>query len=275
MIMTNALKLGIPGRQPARGDGRAVSPRRLQDHVQLAELLSRDRRRRDRVPADPRPGDGPLRGGRRARRRADGHDWIVENDADVARGGRAGLFARSAAGRSAGCCACPRARRSRASRTWKASGSPPRSVGLTKRYLAKHGVKAKVEFSWGATEVKPPKLADAIVEVTETGSSLRANNLRILDEVLPEHDAFHRQPAVLRRRWKKQKIDDIVLMLRGAMAAEGKVGLMMNVPRERLTQVFRCCRRRKSRPSPAWPTKPGWTSTRCSTRRSCGTSFRA
>lgn len=112
------------------------------------------------------------------------------------------------------------------------------AVGLTERYLANHGVKAKVEFSWGATEVKPPKLADAIVEVTETGSSLRANNLRILDEVLTSTPRFIANHQAYADPWKRQKIDDIVLMLNGAMAAEGKVGLMMNVPRAQLKEVL-------------------------------------
>ena len=112
------------------------------------------------------------------------------------------------------------------------------AVGLTSRYLAKHGVKAKVEFSWGATEVKPPKLVDAIVEVTETGSSLRANNLRIVDEVLQSTTRLIANHAAYADAWKRQKIDDIVLMLQGAMAAEGKVGLMMNVPRDRLDSVL-------------------------------------
>jgi ATP phosphoribosyltransferase len=112
------------------------------------------------------------------------------------------------------------------------------AVGLTQRYLAEHGVKAKVEFSWGATEVKPPRLADAIVEVTETGSSLRANHLRIVDEILTSTPRFIANHAAYADPWKKQKIDDIVLMLNGAMAAEGKVGLMMNVPRAQLKQVL-------------------------------------
>lgn len=112
------------------------------------------------------------------------------------------------------------------------------AVGMTKRYLAAHGVEARVEFSWGATEVKPPKLADAIVEVTETGSSLRANNLRIVAEVLQSTPRFIANPASYADPWKRQKIDDMVLMLQGAMAAEGKVGLMMNVPRENLKQVL-------------------------------------
>jgi len=112
------------------------------------------------------------------------------------------------------------------------------AVGLTTRYLQKHGVEAKVEFSWGATEVKPPKLADAIVEVTETGSSLRANNLRIVEEILQSTTRFIANRQAYAEPWKQQKIDDIVLMLRGAMAAEGKVGLMMNVPRGCLNQVL-------------------------------------
>ena len=113
------------------------------------------------------------------------------------------------------------------------------AVGLTTQYLQRHGVTARVEFSWGATEVKPPKLVDAIVEVTETGSSLRANNLRIIDQVLESTPRFiaNRQ-AYQNDPWKRQKIDDIALMLAGAMAAEGKVGLMMNVPRDRLAKVL-------------------------------------
>jgi ATP phosphoribosyltransferase len=112
------------------------------------------------------------------------------------------------------------------------------AVGLTTRYLERHGVTAKVEFSWGATEVKPPKLADAIVEVTETGSSIKANNLRIVDEVLQSTTRFIANHAAVADPWKKQKIDDIVLMLRGAMAAEGRVGLMMNVQEKDLTKIL-------------------------------------
>jgi len=112
------------------------------------------------------------------------------------------------------------------------------AVGLTTRYLRKHGVTAKVEFSWGATEVKPPKLADAIVEVTETGSSLRANHLRIVDEVIQSTTRLIANRQAYAEPWKRQKIDDIALMLRGAMAAEDKVGLMMNVPREDLQRVL-------------------------------------
>jgi ATP phosphoribosyltransferase len=111
-------------------------------------------------------------------------------------------------------------------------------VNLTHRWLASHGVEAHVEFSWGATEVKPPKLADAIVEVTETGSSLRANNLRIVCDLLQSTTRFIANERAYADPWKRQKIDDLVLMLQGAMAAEGKVGLMMNVPRASLSAVL-------------------------------------
>lgn len=112
------------------------------------------------------------------------------------------------------------------------------AVGLTQRFLLKHGVTARVEFSWGATEVKPPQLADAIVEVTETGSSLRANNLRIVAEVLQSTTRFIANHNAYEETWKRQKIDDIALMLNGAIVAESKVGLMMNVPRDRVQQVI-------------------------------------
>lgn len=112
------------------------------------------------------------------------------------------------------------------------------AVGLTKGYLAKHGVNAKVEFSWGATEVKPPKLCDAIVEVTETGSSLRANDLRILDEVMQSTTRFIANRSALADTWKKGKLDNIALMLQSCLAAEGKVGLMMNVERDHLDTIL-------------------------------------
>ena len=113
------------------------------------------------------------------------------------------------------------------------------AVGLTKAYLKKHGVSADVEFSWGATEVKPPKLADAIVEVTETGSSLRANNLRIVDEVLKSTTRLIANKAAYADDWKREKLDNIALMLQSCLAAEGKVGLMMNIRRMDLPNILR------------------------------------
>lgn len=112
------------------------------------------------------------------------------------------------------------------------------AVGLTKRYLDKHGVTAKVEFSWGATEVKPPHLADAIVEVTETGNSLRANNLRIVDEVLQSTTRFIANKTAWQAPWKREKLENIALMLNACLEAEGKVGMMMNIRRDNLAEVL-------------------------------------
>jgi ATP phosphoribosyltransferase len=111
-------------------------------------------------------------------------------------------------------------------------------VETTKRYLERNGVNAKVEFSWGATEVKPPVLADAIVEVTETGSSLRANNLRIVETVLESNTQLIANIESWKDAAKKQQLLDIKMLLDGAIAAMGKVGLMMNTPRSNLQAVL-------------------------------------
>ena len=111
-------------------------------------------------------------------------------------------------------------------------------VNMTNNYLKNHGVSADVEFSWGATEVKPPRLADAIVEVTETGNSLRANNLRIVDELLQSTPRLIANRDSVMDAWKKRKLTDIALMLKSCLAAEGKVGLMMNVPKQDLQSIL-------------------------------------
>ncbi len=112
------------------------------------------------------------------------------------------------------------------------------AVGLTSRFLTKHGVRATVEFSWGATEVKPPRLADAIVEVTETGGSLRANNLRIVAEVLQSTTRLIANEKAYADAWKREKIDNLALMLKACLHAEGKVGLMLNIRRADLEKVL-------------------------------------
>lgn len=112
-------------------------------------------------------------------------------------------------------------------------------VSMTEDYLKKHGVTASVEFSWGATEVKPPKLADAIVEVTETGNSLRANNLRIVETLMESNTKFIMNKDSFKDEWKKTKVDRLVLMLKGAMAANQKVGMLMNVPKKSLDAVMK------------------------------------
>ncbi len=166
-----------------------------------------------------------------------GYDWIVENNSDVCE--VAELIFSKVSRRPVRWVLCvPETSPIRSVQELEGKRIATEVVGLTTRYLHDRGVTAKVEFSWGATEVKPPKLADAIVEVTETGSSLRANNLRILEEICQSTTRFIANHVSYADPWKKQKIDDIVLMLRGAMAAEGKVGLMMNVPREKLKQVI-------------------------------------
>jgi ATP phosphoribosyltransferase len=111
-------------------------------------------------------------------------------------------------------------------------------VAFTKRYLAENGVTAKVEFSWGATEVKPPDLADAIVEVTETGSSLRANKLRIVETLMESNTQLIANKAAWADDWKRRKMEDVKMLLEGAIAALGKVGLLLNVHRDDLTRVL-------------------------------------
>ncbi len=112
------------------------------------------------------------------------------------------------------------------------------AVGMTKRYLKEHGVKADIEFSWGATEVKPPVLADAIVDVSETGSSIRANNLKILDTVVETTPRLIANKASWEDDWKRRKIERMLLMLKGAIDAAGRVGLMLNVRRADLDAIL-------------------------------------
>jgi len=111
-------------------------------------------------------------------------------------------------------------------------------VGMTNQYLDRHGIKARVEFSWGATEVKPPVLADAIVDVTETGSSLRANNLKVLDVLLESTPRFVANRDAAEDEWKRAKMDRMLMLLKGAIAAATRVGLSMNVPRDCLDAVL-------------------------------------
>src|SRR5215213_3580841 len=168
-----------------------------------------------------------------------GHDWVVENDAQDAVTELAELvFSKVSRRPVRWVLAVPNDSPVREPKDLQGKRIATEVVNITRKWLASHGVTASVEFSWGATEVKPPKLADAIVEVTETGSSLRANNLRIVADLLTSTTRFIANPAAAADPWKRQKMDDLVLMLKGAMAAEGKVGLMMNVRRVDVEKVL-------------------------------------
>lgn len=159
-----------------------------------------------------------------------GHDWVVENDAQVTELAEL-VFSKVSRKPVRWVLAVPNDSPIRTPKDLEGKRIATEVVNITKRWLASHGVNATVEFSWGATEVKPPKLADAIVEVTETGSSLRANNLRIVCDLLQSTTRFIANPAAAEDPWKRRKMDDLILMLKGAMAAEGRAGLMMNVPK--------------------------------------------
>jgi ATP phosphoribosyltransferase len=166
-----------------------------------------------------------------------GHDWIQENDAQVVQLAEL-VFSKVSKRPVRWVLAVPNDSPIRSVHDLRGKRIATEVVNVTRRWLAGHGVEAHVEFSWGATEVKPPRLADAIVDVTETGSSLRANNLRIVAELMQSTTRFITNATAYADRWKKQKMDDIVLMLQGAMAAEGKVGLMMNVRKADLPAVI-------------------------------------
>lgn len=166
-----------------------------------------------------------------------GHDWIVETNADVHE--VCELVFSKVSRRPVRWVLCvPENSPIQTVQDLEGKRIATEAVGLTKGFLAKHGVSAQVEFSWGATEVKPPRLADAIVEVTETGSSLKANNLRILAEVLQSTTRIIANKSAWDDPWRKAKIENIAMMLKACLAAEGKVGLMMNVRRADLQTVL-------------------------------------
>ncbi len=168
-----------------------------------------------------------------------GHDWVVENDAQDAVTELAELvFSKVSRRPVRWVLAVPNDSPVQGPKDLQGKRIATEVVNITRKWLASHGVTANVEFSWGATEVKPPRLADAIVEVTETGSSLKANNLRIVADLLTSTTRFIANPAAAADPWKRQKMDDLILMLKGAMAAEGKVGLMMNVRKSDLAAVL-------------------------------------
>lgn len=166
-----------------------------------------------------------------------GRDWVAENGSDVA-----------------SLCDLPYSKASSAPTRWVVvvpEDSPVRSVeelagkrvateavGLTKEFFRRRGVDAEVEFSWGATEVKVPDLVDAIVDITETGSSLRANKLRIVETIMESYPVFIANRESYSDEWKRGKMDRVVLLLQGALAARGRVGLKMNLPQDSLQNLL-------------------------------------
>jgi ATP phosphoribosyltransferase len=166
-----------------------------------------------------------------------GRDWVLETGADVAEIGEL-LYSKQSLSPVRWVLAVPEDGAIQSVKDLEGKVIATEVVNLTKKYLARHGVSARVEFSWGATEVKVPQLADAIVEVTETGSSLRANRLRVVDTVLESRTVFIANRGSISDSWKCEKISNLVLLLTGAIAAYTKVGIMLNVRKEHLAAVL-------------------------------------
>ena len=166
-----------------------------------------------------------------------GHDWVVENGSKVHEVGEF-LFSKATRRPARWVLAVPENSPIKSVKDLNGKRIATEVVNLTKKYLKKNGVKAEVEFSWGATEVKAHELVDAIVEVTETGSSLRANNLRIVDELLVSTPRLIANLDSWRDSWKRKKIETLALLLKGALEAEAKVGLKMNIAEKNLAKLL-------------------------------------
>ena len=173
-----------------------------------------------------------------------GQDWIAEHAA--ANGSTTGgvtpladlIYAKQSFGKVRWVLAVPEDSAYHSARDLEGATIATELVRATQAYFARQGIKVNVEFSWGATEVKAPRLADAIVEVTETGSSLRANRLRIIDTVLESNTQLIGNPKALTDPWKQTKLENIALLLKAAIEAQGRVGIMLNVRRGDLDAVL-------------------------------------
>lgn len=167
-----------------------------------------------------------------------GKDWIVENDSDVVEVAEL-IYAKQGLRPVKWVLAVPNESPIKSVKDLAGKRIATEAVNLTRKFLKKNGVQADVEFSWGATEVKAPELVDAICELTETGSSLRANNLRILEVVMESTTRFIANKKAWNDKWKRKKIETLALLLTGALAAEEKVGLKMNAPSDKLETVLK------------------------------------
>jgi ATP phosphoribosyltransferase len=166
-----------------------------------------------------------------------GRDWVAESGASVQTVADL-IYAKQSFGKVRWVLAVPESSSFQSVKDLEGKVIATELVSATRQYLEANGVRAKVEFSWGATEVKPPELADAIVEVTETGSSLRANKLRIIDTVLESNTQLIANLGSWKDQWKRRKLEDIRMLLDGAIYALGKVGLMLNVEKDNLACVL-------------------------------------
>jgi ATP phosphoribosyltransferase len=172
-----------------------------------------------------------------------GQDWIAEHEAGEGTTGVIEsiadlIYAKQSFGKVRWVLAAPEDSPIKSAKDLEGKTVATELVRATRAYFQRQGVKVNVEFSWGATEVKPPMLADAIVEVTETGSSLRANRLRILDTLMESNTQLIANKTALADPWKKHKLDNIALLLKAAIEAQGRVGLMMNVPADRQKDIL-------------------------------------
>ena len=185
-----------------------------------------------------------------------GKDWILETGAEIEEVAEL-VYSKTSLGRVRWVLAVAEDSPMRNVRDLEGKVIATEAVRMTEKYLAKHGVKARVEFSWGATEVKVPQLADAIVEVTETGSSLRANHLRVLDTLLESATWFIANRAAWSDSWKREKISNMAMLLDGAIKAYNRVGLMLNLRREDLDKVLGALPALRN-PTVAQLSDPGW-----------------
>ena len=166
-----------------------------------------------------------------------GLDWIMENDSDVHEVGEF-LFSKATRQPARWVLAVPEESKIKSVKDLAGKTIATEVVNLTRRFLEKNGVKAEVEFSWGATEFKAHELVDAIVELTETGSSLRANKLRVVDTLLTSTPRLIANHSAWKDGWKRRKIETLALLLKGALEAEAKVGLKMNIAKKNLAMLL-------------------------------------
>ena len=185
-----------------------------------------------------------------------GHDWVVENGSDVHEVGEF-LFSKATRQAARWVLCVPENSPVKSVKDLQGCRIATEVVNLTKKYLKKHRVKATVEFSWGATEVKAHELVDAIVEITETGSSLRANKLRIVDTLLTSTPRLIANHAAWKHTWKRRKIETLALLLKGALEAETKVGLKMNIAEKNLPDLLESLPALR-RPTISNLSQPGW-----------------